>query len=199
MEAVETRGDQPGWIHRHKARLEGRSRIVVSGGQIERGSETPSAENIDDWSLDLSTGGWTRISDRNWPQWTLIRADRKPNHLWQIRQALWTRNANWKEEFQKDMRRLSDSLGHEPDIDAVGSVYQVEGLTSHDAARKAEGSIHRVCLDGVSIRVDEDHWRIHVMVEGALPDAMLTAFQLGVLANLARLEGVEWEVMGNDG
>lgn len=199
MQPVETSGDQPGWIHRHKARLEGRSRLIVSGGQIERGLDTPSAENIGDWSLDLSTWVWTRISDRKWPQWTFMRADRKPNHLWQIRQALWTRNANWKEEFQKDMRRLSDSLGHEPDLDAVGSVYQVEGVNSHGSARKAEGSIHRVCLDGVSIRLEEDHWCIHVMVEGALPEAMLTAFQSGVLANLARLEGVEWEVMGKDG
>ena len=130
-----------------------------------------------------------------------IRADRKSNHLWQIRQALWTRNAKWKDEFQKDMQRLSESLGHEPDLDAVGSIYQVRGLTSQGPTRKAEGSIHRVSVDGVVIRLEEDHWRVHAMVEGALLDATLKAFQAGVLANLARLEGVDWQVdtSGNDG
>jgi ankyrin repeat protein len=200
VQAVETRGEQPGRIHRHKVRLDGCNRIIVSGGHIERGLDTPSLENIDEWALDLTTWVWTRISDRKWPQWTFIRADRKPNHLWHIRQALWHRNAKWKDESQKDMQRLSESLGHEPDLDAVGSIYQVEGLTSQGPIRKAEGSIHRVSVGGVVIRLEEDRWRVHAMVEGALPDATLKAFQAGVLANLARLEGVDWQVdsIGND-
>jgi hypothetical protein len=194
MQPVETRGEPPGWIHGHKARLEEGNRIIVSGGQIQQGLETPAIENIDDWALDLTTWMWSRVTNRKWPQWLFIRADRKQNHLWQIRQALWTRNANWKDEFQQEMQRLSESLGHAPDLDAVKAVYQIEGLTSHGSTSKVEGQIHWVCLDGVFIRLEEDHWRIHAMVEGALPATRLTAFQSGVLAHLARLEGVAWEV-----
>lgn len=194
IQEVETSGDQPGWIHRHKTKLDGRNRVIVSGGQIERSLDTPSHENIDEWALDLTTWTWTRSTDRRWPQWTFVRADRKPNHLWQIRQALWTRNANWKEDFLKDMRRLSESLGHEPDLDAVRSIYHVDGLTSNSPTMKTEEKILKVFVDGVVIRLDEDHWRIHAMAEGELPDAKLTAFQQGVLANLVRLEGVLWEV-----
>lgn len=194
IQEVETSGDHPGWIHRHKARLDGASRVVVSGGHIERGLKTPFQENIDEWVLDLATWVWTRTTDRAWQQWTFVRADNKPNHLWQIRQALWTRNANWKSDFRKDMQRLSESLGHEPDLDAVGSIYHVDGLTSNGPTKKTGGQIQRVYVDGVVIRMEEDSWRIHVIAEGELPDVKLKAFQQGVLANLARLEGVVWEV-----
>jgi len=194
IQEVETTGDQPGWIHRHMARLDGRSHILVSGGRIECGLSTPSRENIDEWALDLATWVWTRRTNRCWPQWTFLRADRKQNHLWQIRQALWTRNANWEEDFRKEMRRLSESLGHEPDLDAVGSIYRVEGLTSDSPTKNADNKILRVYVDGVAIRMKEDFWGIRVMVEGVLPVAKLKAFQDGVLANLARLEGAVWEI-----
>ena len=194
IQELETSGDQPGWIHRHKARLDGRGRVVVSGGEIERSLNAPPLENIDEWALDLTTWVWTRNTDRRWPQWTFARLDGKQNHLWQIRQALWTRNANWKEELQNDMQRLSESLGHEPDLDAVTSIYQVDGVTSNAPPKNGEDKILKVYVDGVAIRMKEDHWLVQVMVEGELPEARLSAFKEGVLANLARLEGVAWGV-----
>ncbi|OOG42895.1 ankyrin repeat domain-containing protein [Polaromonas sp. A23] len=194
IQEVETSGDHPGWIHRHKAKLDGRGRIIVSGGEIERGLNALPLENIDEWALDLTTWVWTRSTDRRWPQWTFARLDRKQNHLWQIRQALWTRNANWKEDFQNDMRRLSESLGHEPDLDAVASIYRVDGLTSNAPIKNGEDKILKVYVDGVAIRMKENHWLVQVMVEGELPEAKLKAFKEGVLANLTRLEGVAWEV-----
>lgn len=194
IQEIETSGDHPGWIHRHKARLDGQSRLIVSGGEIEQSLKAPPLENIDDWALDLRTWVWTRSTDRRWPQWTFARLDRKQNHLWQIRQALWTRNVNWKDEFQNDMRRLSDSLGHEPDLDAVQAIYRVDGVTSDAPLKKGEDKILKVYVDGVAIRMKEDHWLVQVMVEGELPEARLNAFKEGVLANLARLEGVAWGV-----
>lgn len=194
IQKIETTGDQPGWIHRHKTELDGRSRIVVSGGQIERSLKTPPRENIDEWALDLTTWIWTRVTDRRWSQWTFARADRKQNHLWQMRQALWTRNANWKEEFQRDMQRLTESLGHEPDLDLIESIYQVDGLTSDCPKGKAKGKVLQVYVDGVSIRLKEDYWLVQVMVQGDLPELKLKAFKEGILANLARLEGAAWEI-----
>lgn len=199
IQEVETSGNLPGWIHRHKARLDGRGRIVVSGGEIERSLDAPPLENIDEWALDPETWIWTRETDRRWPQWTFTRTDRKQNHLWQIRHALWTRNANWKEEFQRDMQRISDSLGHEPDLDAVTTIYRVSGVTSDATAKKSDDRLLKVDVDGVVIRMMEDRWGIHVMVEGELPEGRLNAFKEGVLANLARLEGVAWEVVTIDG
>ena len=196
VEEVETGGDHPGWIHGHKARLEGHSRVIVSGGHIERSLNKPFHENIDEWALDLATWVWTRTTDRAWPQWTFVRADGKPNHLWEIRQALWSRDANWKSDFRKDMQRLTESLGHEPDVDAVGLIYCVDGLTSNGPTRKPEGQIRRVCVDGVAIRLEEGRWGIHGMAEGELPEVKLKAFQRAVLENLARIEGAVWQIDG---
>lgn len=65
VRAVETSGDQPGWIHRHKVRLEGKDRVIVSGGLIAQSVSTPFSENIDEWALDLDTWVWTRIVNRD--------------------------------------------------------------------------------------------------------------------------------------
>lgn len=194
IQRIETTGACPGWIHGHKAKLDGLGRIVISGGEIEKGQNELSNENIDDWALDLDTWNWTRLTDRAWPQWAFARADDKPNHLWQIRQALWTRDANWTEEFQRDMGRLSESLGHEPDLDAVGSLYEVKGLTSGGLGSKSEARTPKVYVDGIAIRIRESNWLVQVMAEGNLADDRVEAFQEGVLANLARLEGVAWSV-----
>ena len=92
------------------------------------------------------------------------------------------------------MRRLSESLGHEPDLDAVQLIYRVDGVTSDAPAKNGADKILKVYVDGVAIRMKEDHWLVQVMVEGELPEARLNAFKEGVLANLARLEGVAWGV-----
>jgi hypothetical protein len=199
IQEVEARGDQPGWIHRHKTRLDGQNRIVVSGGHIEKSLETPFQENIDEWALDLTTWVWTRSTNRGWPQWTFARADRKQNYLREMRSALWTRSMNWNEEFQTEMQRLSESLGHEPDLEAVESIYHIEGLTACGPMKIAVDKVPWVYVDGVAIRITEDHWRVHVMVEGILPDAKLKAFQEGVLFNLAQLDGAVWQVQRMDG
>lgn len=194
IQKVETSGDGPGWIHRHKARLDGPGRLIVSGGEIEQSLKTPALENIDEWALDLTTWAWTRGTDRRWPQWAFTRVDQKPNHLWEIRHTLWTRDANWKEEFQRDMQQLCERLGHEPDLDAVTSIYRVDGLTSNAPVKNGEGKTLKVYVDGVAIRMKENQWLVQAMVEGELPEATLKAYQQGVLANLARLEGAAWEV-----
>ncbi|MFS2032424.1 ankyrin repeat domain-containing protein [Polaromonas sp. CT11-55] len=194
IQKIETSGDHPGWIHRHKARLDGQGRLIVSGGEIEQGLKTPALENIDEWVLDLTTWVWTRSTNRRWPQWTFARLDGKQNHLWEIRHTLWTRNANWTEKFQSDMQRLSEKLGHEPDLDAVASIYRVDGLTSDVQLKKGEDRLLKVFVDGVAIRMKEGHWCVQVMVEGELPEATLKAYKEGVLANLARLEGAAWHV-----
>ncbi len=191
IEEVPTTGDGPGWIHRHKTRLDGRNCAVVSGGHIEVGLQVPSRENVDEWALDLTNWVWTRRTNRQWAQWTFVRSDKKPNHLWEIRQALWSRDANWKEDFAKKMQELVESLGHAPDIDSLGSLYHVDGLTSHNPK---DDKILTVHVDGVAIRMKEDHWQIHAMVEGHLQEEKLRAFQEGVLEKLAWLEGTAWDV-----
>ena len=53
---VETSGDNPGWINRHKAVLDGK-RIVVTGGKIEPGYR----DNPDTFVLSLNDMVWHRL------------------------------------------------------------------------------------------------------------------------------------------
>ena len=55
IEAVETTGDNPGWIHRHQAELR-TGQITVTGGKIEPGYR----DNTEAFTLDLSTMVWSR-------------------------------------------------------------------------------------------------------------------------------------------
>ncbi len=56
IQRMETEGDGPGWIHRHRAVLDG-SRIIISGGKIEPGFRDQTGV----WVLDLATLAWSRM------------------------------------------------------------------------------------------------------------------------------------------
>ena len=56
IHSVETSGENPGWINRHKAVLGG-GKILVTGGKIEPGFK----DNPDAFELDLETMVWTRL------------------------------------------------------------------------------------------------------------------------------------------
>ena len=55
---VETSGNNPGWIHRHRAVLEG-GRVVVSGGKLEPGYRDLEGR----WALEVETWRWARLED----------------------------------------------------------------------------------------------------------------------------------------
>jgi len=62
----EARGDAPGWIHRHHARLEPEAVIRVSGGEVAVPMENPREpwpQNDRVYRLDLRTLRWTAHDD----------------------------------------------------------------------------------------------------------------------------------------
>jgi hypothetical protein len=64
IEPVETTGDMPGWIHRHEARLDGRTNIRISAGQcaVWDNGKVDFVDNPNVFELDLATLKWTRES-----------------------------------------------------------------------------------------------------------------------------------------
>jgi ankyrin repeat protein len=192
IEEINCTGQGPGWISKHKAVLNEDGQIVIKGGQVAVTADGPLVENLDEWTLDTTDWRWLRSTDRGWRQWNFVRKDRQHNRLWEIRQAIWSRNAGWKAEYQKEVTALVDALGHEPDLGLVPSLYQVD---SNDASANFEGSVKRAVVDGVAIRIVESGRMVHAVAEGVLSDASLQAYQETVLERLGRLEGAEWEVL----
>lgn len=138
---VETSGEGPGWLHRHSAELttDGRA-IIVHGGEVWLDAQRTMQENIDAWSLDISGGRWTPLSKRDWQRWTMVRIDRKPNRLWDIRQELWRRkhpSAGFESYWKYD---------DEPDFEALAALYRMGDAVS-PPEQGSEYNVYRVTID----------------------------------------------------
>jgi hypothetical protein len=65
MEAIETTGEAPGWIHGHHARYEpARNTICITGGEIHVAAEDGDLKivpNQEQFELDVSLLEWRRV------------------------------------------------------------------------------------------------------------------------------------------
>lgn len=80
IESVATSGEMPGWLWKHTAELgpDGTT-VTVRGGEVveARDGGQHFRRNFEDFTLDLAAGVWRRVTDRNWQQWRVRRADGK--------------------------------------------------------------------------------------------------------------------------
>jgi hypothetical protein len=62
VEVVETTGNSPGWIYKHKARLTEADKLVISGGKVavEVEGKEDHVDNEGEYTLDLKSRIWTR-------------------------------------------------------------------------------------------------------------------------------------------
>jgi len=185
---VRTSGEAPGWLQRHSAELaaDGRS-IVVRGGELWLGDKRAMQENIDAWSLDISNGCWTRLTALDWQRWTMVRADRKPNRLWDVRQELWRRKHGWP--GLQSYWRYDD----EPDFEALATLYRLDDL-AQPAEQGSQHNAYRVTIDGVAVKFVETRLWVQALVEGRLSEARLAVLQQRTLSTLRRLEASDWEI-----
>jgi hypothetical protein len=73
---VKTSGEMPGWISEHEAALNSAA-ITVCGGKVfsYRGDQQQLVRNVEDYTLDLNSRIWRRITSRNWSQFKICQAD----------------------------------------------------------------------------------------------------------------------------
>lgn len=187
MEAVATRGDAPGWIHRHQAVLDQDGHtIVVSGGELWLGAERAMREQVDSWAFDTRSGEWRRLTRRGWQHWVMLRVDRKPNRLWDTRQELWTRE-HAHHGFESHWRHAE-----EPDFAALDQLYRIG-----DGSVPTEGPEPRkysMVVDGTKVRFNEDRFYVEAIVEGQLAPERLAELQRATLALLQRIDGCAYEI-----
>lgn len=193
----ETTGSNPGWIFGHNATLleDGKS-LLIRQGEIYSGPETPVTENINEWSLDLSSGSWKLSKENNWPRWQYIRADKKSNLLWELRQLLWHQEMNWKSEYDRDLVKLIDQLGHHPDLPTLKSLYQPPLKFEPLPEREGDGEYNqqRILVEDVVVRYKEEHWEVQVTVEGYLPPDIIALLKQDLYSKLSNLVKTQWKV-----
>lgn len=190
IDRVDTIGEAPGWIHEHSAVLvDNASAIVVCGGVIWRGDALSMIENIDSWSLDIAKARWTRLTALDWQRWTMLRVDRKPNRLWDVRQELWRREHGWP--GQKSYWEFDDA----PDFDALAALYRL-GEDSPIPSDDSAYNVFRTVIDGLEVRFTENRFHVQAVVEGRLSEPRLKTLQRTLLSVLERLDASQWEIEG---
>jgi hypothetical protein len=189
MSHVATTGPGPGWIHKHQAQVveDGRA-IVISGGQVDRCDGSSLVENVDEWRLSVDNWRWERLTARRWARFEVYREDKGQNHLWLMRQALWSKSVGWHDDAKREEQQLQAALGASPKLDVVPTLYR-PGVP-HQALPESdeEHKVYRIRIDGVTVRYVEDMYGIQVTAEGELPNDVVEQLRTDLVEKLGTLE-----------
>ena len=79
ISAMQVSGEKPGWIYEHEAYFDPNGFITIRGGQVIREQEGKQVyrRNFDEYSLDVSSGVWRRVTNRKWHQFNVRQGDGK--------------------------------------------------------------------------------------------------------------------------
>jgi hypothetical protein len=74
---VPTAGEAPGWLFEHAADVSPDGVITIWGGQVieERDGGQQFRRNVEEFALDTQSWAWRRLTNRNWPQFSIRRED----------------------------------------------------------------------------------------------------------------------------
>jgi hypothetical protein len=199
---IQPSGTPPGWLHAHSATLsEDGESILVHAGKLASGENKSPVENIDDWCLHLADWRWERLAERRWQRWEVRRADKRRNHLWELRQILWAQELPEAADFLKFRQRAEEDLssmglksGTQPDLEIVASLYRPK--VDHEAisSQEDEHGVYRVKINGVIVRYVENTWCIQMTVEGELPQATIDDLAVDLRKKLSALENAPCEL-----
>jgi hypothetical protein len=188
---LDAKGDAPGWIFEHTAALsDDEGSITVRGGKrwVRAGDVEEIRENIDDWSLDLASLAWTRLTERRWASWELARADGGPNHLFTIEMLSWTVRRG-SPFGAKQVAEMEAEVGGRPDFEVYAARYAPP--VEHTKVEREEDGAHnvtRIVVEGVTVRYVEGGRGVRVTVEGALAQEKVDAVVEDARRKLEALE-----------
>jgi hypothetical protein len=194
ISSVLTSGPPPGWLHNHRATLsEDGSSILIQKGKVHREVNRPLVENIDDWRLHFKDWRWERLTERRWARCEMKRQDGKPNHLFEIRQTLWSRDFEPPTKFERDMQELARTLGARPNLDSLTTLYRPNVPHELVPQEDDEFSVFRIKVDGIVVRYVEEMYSIQMTVEGDLQQRTFDALAADLLEKLTTLENTSCE------
>ena len=152
------------------------------------GDDKPLRENIDDWSLNLKTKTWRRLTTRNWRTLELMREDKSRNRFWEIRQAIWNNEVKWRESYEKSIQQLENDFGQKPQLDIFEKLYEFDFDHSPVKEHDEENNTYWIEVGEVIVRFLEDHYYLRVIIEGDLAKNKIEHIQESLKAKLSELE-----------
>lgn len=193
IQRLESSGTPPGWISRHTAKLSKENHsILIRGGEIE--TADGQVENIDDWSLSLPDLTWTRLTMRRWIRFRVSRCDGQFLHLWQY--STHQLSLEHPEIGLNGGMDLSEELGADPDMESYRSLF-TPPLAHSPVGQSADGEdwkTHRICIDEIIVRYNDEMTFVNVTIEGELPTAAIQSLAEDLRSKLARVENSECQL-----
>lgn len=188
FDAIETSGDHPPWIHKHRSEIiENTAALLITGGEFDIANSPDFVENIDEWRLDLNSYRWERLTLRNWPRFAFSRSDREDNHLYWLRNLLSAQRSRRPRSWDYRDARINE-LGPNPRLDILETLYQPH-LTHHAAPEDENGyAVFKIVVDGVVVRYKERSHTVYLTVEGDLPGATVEALRKDLHDKLGLIE-----------
>ena len=191
---IESIGNNPKWISRHKAILsEDKKSIKIIGGQIDVGGNRSLIENIDEWELNVKTWEWRQLTDKQWKRFEIKRKDNDFNHLYKIRNVLFDLEHNWQDDYTKALEYFKEELGFHPNIKLIKELY-FPNIPYNIVVEKDNYRVYKIEVKGIIVRFNEEDDAIVVTIEGYLEDKYIDEIIRDTLEKLSILERCEYVV-----
>src|SRR5690349_4386464 len=109
-------------------------------------------------------------------------------HLWQMRQAIWSKSVRWNDETADWERKLHEALGSPAPLDVVPELYRPP-IAREDLPQNAdEYGVYRTRIGDVIVRYVESNFTVQVTVEGDLPADAVETIRSDLIRKLEALE-----------
>lgn len=166
---LQTSGQQPAWMHEHSATLEptGQSIICEGGLTIHHGTGH-YVENIASWRLCLASGTWSKISEKPWSRWLLMRGDESRNELWELSQVSWMQRTNRDRQSIRKILASFSARGHQVDTELYEARYAPNVDIFEIAEDKDDYRTHHVSFGNQSLRFVEQYDSVLMTCESDL-------------------------------
>jgi hypothetical protein len=188
-----TSGDAPPWLHEHVAELDAEGKhICITGGTVHHDVARILVENLDTWKLSLDTSVWTHVARRQWLRWKFACEEIRCNALWEIRQMLWNKSVGWMKEWEESKRLLATKLGPSAEPERIAELYSPPVPHTPIESRDEEFNVHRISVEGVTVRYVEETTSIVMTIEGQLPDRTISTLIDDLCRKLSIVEGINY-------
>lgn len=191
---IETCGDAPPWLHDHKAKLDfSGKKIICTGGHVTHRPKQRNVENLTTWEFDLEAKSWKALMTKPFQRWLLVREDESDNELSAIENLIFANRYFGPDEIAEIDRAKFAKQGYVVDANLFDARFSPP--IPHRSIESEEYNVHRIIIDGVTVRILEDMHEIAVTVEGQLKPDLIEALQRHGLETYSALEGVPYKVI----
>ncbi|MEM6539316.1 MAG: hypothetical protein AAF668_16510 [Pseudomonadota bacterium] len=193
---LKTSGDQPAWMHEHSAKLdETGEAIICEGGVVTLYETGRTIENIASWRLCLVTGAWSKVGEKPWSRWLLMRNDESPNELWELSQLSWAHKTKREDQFSREIRQKLAARGHEVNAELYEARYSPTVEVFEITEDSDDFRRHTVSYGRQKLRFDEQYDAILLTAECALAVEEEKALLEHYIAVFSELEGVPYKTV----